>query len=578
MSVLKESRDNPSYILRSGSPPTDANVPNVASRLGAAPLSHHRHNLPHVPHMPHLPHGKFHASTPPPLTSGETLPLSIDQAVDPLPPSSMTSVQPRRSSYTYNSPHANVPLSMKFMHKPARLNDYFKQANDPTRRNSLINAKLSLSSASVESTGELSPTYVPQLVRKKLGEILKPSLKEAEHGRSKSLPSTPTYKQVHFGGSTDVKYFKKKDRPTAISASNSPTLSGSEYPDLDDMDLNDSDYTDNESNFEDELGVTSKAVTHYPLPSHGRLVSWDLSLPNFPTVLYPHLIENLRQPVFLEKVFISQDKKFLLGHIAVDNLSFEKQITVRYSLDHWKSVIEIPTIYTPDTPRILKCNNYDRFMFKIPLETMMSGYGYSSRSLDDRKQQNTYNLCIRYATPSAEYWDNNSLQNYTIKLTKRIQTPTSRPTTLLDHSKKPKYSASYLKRIVSDSDVPTRAAEQPASPDFNDFVKNNYYISSPLLSSYNTRERDLEYEPLNIHPIKQSKYKFDLSSKREPDSSSETTDLNPHTQLDSKAYRELLDSFCFFSTPHNARAYSPDPSGQPSDTYVRSISSFLDNP
>lgn len=106
------------------------------------------------------------------------------------------------------------------------------------------------------------PVFSPEemsdykLVRKKSGELVKPSLKSPLYyhkKRSLSLPSTPTYKQVHFGGSTDVRYFHKKDRPAAISASNSPKLSpaddddGYDYSDDDDGYDNDSCDSDPES-------------------------------------------------------------------------------------------------------------------------------------------------------------------------------------------------------------------------------------------------------------------------------------------------------------------------------------------
>ena len=86
-------------------------------------------------------------------------------------------------------------------------------------------------------------------------------------------------------------------------------------------------------------------------------------------------------------------------------------------------------------------------------------------------------------------------------------------TKIQDHARKPRYSNSYLKRVASDSAIATTmnskstaepTATEPAtsgldSPsessiadsnsglsnfsEISDFVKNNYYLSSPLLSS-----------------------------------------------------------------------------------------------
>lgn len=481
----------------------------------------------------------------------------------------------------------DLPLSMRFLHKPRRSVDLYIKSNDQTKLNSKLNAQpINIDNFNNTTNTTTSPTTSDyfnitsstaspfpeledyKLVRKKSGELVKPSLKSPTYyckKRSMSLPSTPTYKQVHFGGSNDVKYFNKKDKPAAISASNSPKLlpsdsspfvssSSDEYED-DDYDDDDDDNDHGHSrNYDDESDDGSSAGdsqdscddddydssdgegfgtkknrgdTRFPKPSF----DWELKLTNFSPLSYLRKIEG-ETPVFLEKMFISSDKKYLLGYIAVRNMAFEKHLTVRYSLDQWITIVEIPTIYLPERPEVLKLNDYDRFMFKIPLNSLFNSLKFSknssSDSLDNYQEvhERTYQMCIKYETDRKEFWDNNNFKDYEIKLKRLLHhhphhnhhhhhhTQTI-GTQIQDHAKKPRYSNSYLKRVASDSDIESvmKSAETESSTgnnmkdkdesntsEISDFVKNNYYLSSPLLSSlYKNPEINDEYFSNSSH-------------------------------------------------------------------------------
>ncbi|WLF77644.1 hypothetical protein PVL30_001361 [Lodderomyces elongisporus] len=712
--------------------------------------------------------------------------------------------------------YENLPLSIKFIHKPSRSRDFFAKSNDPTKANSILNKKITLNddenkktirgnevNASPGVSPKLSPKVSPtttgedsrsprieqghgnendnhnnsldyfnhkpqvsreeeeeeeeeekekentvnhqlkhqqisppiistststsptpatnspnmnpllsplsqeyRLVRKKSGELVKPSLKSPSmfnldrlQGRPKSLPATPTYKQVHFGGATNVKYFKKKDTPSAISASNSPLASpdsstssstsstDDEYEnedygnDIDDT-LMQHQHLGHHRHF--HLHNFSLGDTKYPSssPGNGGLGSsksglqptWELQLTNFPPLSYLRRIEQ-QTPVFLERLFISGDKKYLMGHIAVRNLAFEKFLTVRYSVDNWMTIIEIPTKYTPDKIEVLKQNNYDRFVFKIPLNNMFNSFKYSKNTsstdslMDDEDDVNIsndgsgaagfaseesafrkvrkYQLCIKYYAQGAEFWDNNDYKNYEIKLIKSItpppaspshlqkqkgsRNPSSKNSKIQEHAKKPRYSSSYLKRVMSDSELELSngnsnnaasvnnsnnsnnfepmAFEQgfnsiPKSPgsDTSDFINNNYYLSSPLLSSIynsNTKSLDGKYQdveeylrrndnssngksithnnqnpeskniikppiqsPLLPEPKYKTKFRDQLNleqsveSNNPPNTSTGSNNENNSGGsktiagglMNTKSYKELLDNYCFFST------------------------------
>lgn len=545
-------------------------------------------------------------------------------------------------SYSSNSPDSsklgsisseeNVPLSMRFMHKPLRSNEQLKKASDPTRRNSLANAHIDDSPSSpVLDPAQLRRALVDgyRLVRKKLGEIVKSLLKDGP-SRSKSLPSTPSFKLVHFGGDADVRYFSRKDRPTAILALNSPAL----LPDSEEDEESNAemDYLGEEFNTLDDSPHSSAAITKYPTPHHGRLIDWAVSVLNFPSTLLHDRLASIRPPVFLERVFISIDKRFLLGHIAVSNITYEKNVTVRYTLDNWATIVEIPTIYVLDIPSALRKHNYDRFAFKIPLDSMFNSFHLQEdpSDLSTRQHQKTYHMCIRYTVPGHQFWDNNGGKDYLIKLNKTIRsseqlagpdfvadnkklTPRLRgggskvpPKTARSkpeaHSQRPKYSSHYLRRFHSEPDL-KEAKPSPKQPEKSDFEKNGFYLSSPLFSSIKNNRGDAFYDDrdnlkdvsggrhlLKSHLSKDQKLSSTLAPSTDPNSRDSSVDDEPSPMeadpllpsdetppvslsggflnlINLKSYKELLDSYCFFTTPsHQSNSDTSPDSFPPKDS------------
>ncbi|CAI5757676.1 unnamed protein product [Candida verbasci] len=523
-----------------------------------------------------------------------------------------------------------VPLSMSFLHKPKRSDEFFKQSNDPTKLNSLLNKKIEsprdddeippdyfnhkhyggnileenhdttqssdlLSSSSSSSPSSISTPKLNnpifqndidsdyKLVRKKSGELVKPSLKSPSFDqfkkRSMSLPTTPTFKQVHFGDSNDIRYFKQKDRPTAVSATNSPTFGNLVSDDDDDYDDNER-YSDSEiesSTSTKDFHNFSLLDTHYPNKISFK-PNWQLKLLNFPPLSYAKKVD-LHVPVFLEKLFISQDKKFLFGYIAVKNLAYSKHLTVRYTLDSWQTIIEIPTIYTTNFDvEILKNNDYDRFYFKIPLNNLFNSFKFNSSTdslSDDSKKDlsnssKNYQLCIKYCVDNQEYWDNNNFQNYKIKLTKTMNSnlPEQQQSNskIQQHSSRPKYSSKYVKNHKQE--------------DNEDYEKNNYYITSPLLGSIqknqdddllrNTEDKSIKskeqpkYKKTFRDQLKNSNFNDELIPKIDP---SIKNNNKKNNFLSSKSYKELLENYCFF----NDTKINED--NDKKDSY--SVSSFL---
>ncbi|OBA19682.1 hypothetical protein METBIDRAFT_46171, partial [Metschnikowia bicuspidata var. bicuspidata NRRL YB-4993] len=319
-------------------------------------------------------------------------------------------------------------LSMRLMHRPSRAQKELEKASDPTRKNSLLNSlcapdrdsdseqvspqevrshlSVSEDALSLDSTPLCLPRH--NLVRKKSGEIVKPLLKDKTlpvNMRSRSLPSTPTYKQVHFGGDTDVRYFKKKDKPNAILAQNSPKL----YDEDDDDD--DENHEIPSLEFEGDLRMQSlfnpNRKSYFEQPQLPSPKDWLLDPLNFSPRENALTYIRKGKQVFLENIFLSADKRYLLGQVAVQNIDFEKSVTIRYSVDKWCTIVEIQAIYIPDIPHILKAHNYDRFMFKISLDLFVNGFHTSVDPLSTAPPDFLAELCVKYRVNGQELWDNN---------------------------------------------------------------------------------------------------------------------------------------------------------------------------
>nr|XP_014349298.1 PREDICTED: protein phosphatase 1 regulatory subunit 3E-like [Latimeria chalumnae] len=111
----------------------------------------------------------------------------------------------------------------------------------------------------------------------------------------------------------------------------------------------------------------------------------------------PHLYERLKhQKVCLET--LGTDEFSISGVIRVLNLAYEKQVTVRYTLNGWISFLDIPASYIPNA-----CDgNADKFSFKLITPAFLESGG-------------TLQFAIRYCVSGGEYWDNNEGNNYSVR-------------------------------------------------------------------------------------------------------------------------------------------------------------------
>ncbi|ODO08484.1 hypothetical protein L198_00214 [Cryptococcus wingfieldii CBS 7118] len=266
----------------------------------------------------------------------------------------------------------------------------------PPRRRPENGLKLNLDAIPPISDTPAIHTAIPStrfgsaLIRKKSGQVLKSALKQhggssgaatpMDEGRamyeSKSCPSTPSaLKFVHFDSHLErIKLFVHDQKPLVVSRDGSPLMEdeGDDYP-FGDM--------------EEERKVLQ------------------ISLPNFPTYHDP------QSDLYLESIFLNDDRQSLRGVIICKNLSFQKWVAVRFTFDWWQTTSEVTGVFKES----VKGGQYDRFTFTIKLGDLIP-----------KIEQKTLFIAARYNVNGREIWDSNGGQNYQVLFTKNR--PARQPT------------------------------------------------------------------------------------------------------------------------------------------------------
>ena len=135
-----------------------------------------------------------------------------------------------------------------------------------------------------------------------------------------------------------------------------------------------------------------------------------LPTPAAPTIsLVPMFNQPGGEPYFLETVM---DRKICLenafmdspsaisGVVRVENISFKKSVTVKWTVDDWSTVTETSSEYMKDSSK----GNTDKFSFKLIVG--------SSLAVGSRLQ-----FCLKYNC-EVEHWDSNGGVNYAFQVRK----------------------------------------------------------------------------------------------------------------------------------------------------------------
>ncbi|UZJ55274.1 hypothetical protein CBS101457_004594 [Exobasidium rhododendri] len=292
--------------------------------------------------------------------------------------------------------------------------------------------------------GAITTSHLDSMIRDRNGNPIKPSLKSPRSsvshfmpGRttrsdstpalpvnfrnSKSVPTTPTIaKAVHFDSHLEhVKVFKFKQKPAAVSRDCSPEQTETETEE--EKDQFPYIWRKNQSG-----GAHSPAgnATFSPLPQSSSTRSHHtasmpaeveeqlvLRLPNFPSSTRV----SVDREIFLERIFLADDLRSVKGTVQVRNMSFEKWVAIRYTLDHWATIGEVSAEYS----ETVKGGQADRFTFSIKLNELLN-WPRGSSAFETKSMF----MCLRYTVNETEYWDNNEGLNYQLDFRKR-QVPTT---------------------------------------------------------------------------------------------------------------------------------------------------------
>ena len=110
-------------------------------------------------------------------------------------------------------------------------------------------------------------------------------------------------------------------------------------------------------------------------------------------------------PCYLEHLFIKHydtGHVKLEGHVLTRNISFQKIVTIRYTLTDWKTFENLNAFYINS-----KDTEYDRFAFFINIEVSLLQKFHDSVKVS---------FAIRFESDNTVYWDNNSGNDHNFKL------------------------------------------------------------------------------------------------------------------------------------------------------------------
>jgi len=206
-----------------------------------------------------------------------------------------------------------------------------------------------------------------QAVRNKSGEVVKPALRQ---GQCRLRPTGP--KSVSFDTREHARHFFKVDPPLDIGNVSAPT--------------DNCDY------------VAGDEQPTCPSPSY----MFEVTVAN--SNRESTALETF--PVYLERVWISDDHRCLMGSTVVANKAFQKRVSCRYTLDCWKTWSEATAEFSCKVRSGDTKIDRDRFTFTVKL---LDSVDICSTTLC---------FCIRYNVDGQEYWDNNSGANFRVNIRK----------------------------------------------------------------------------------------------------------------------------------------------------------------
>ncbi|KAL7424875.1 hypothetical protein Q5752_000561 [Cryptotrichosporon argae] len=290
------------------------------------------------------------------------------------------------------------------------------------------------STSHLESTIQfLRPTT--SMIRKKSGEVVKPSLKQRSmstpdltrrssdgsddgnelEGMSSTTLHEHASKSVRFAGSGEgsglesVVLFSREQKVTAVSKAADPDYVGGMTETETENDTDASDFV----LFRTRRNAAARAADDAREIELHQVTP----VPRIRVDFAPDTRSALKDEyVVLERAAVQNSTPLTMhGTVVVRNIAFSKWVAVRFTLDNWQTVSEVSGQHVMHIPaQATGDEGWDRFAFSIKLEDY-------KRNIDERE----LHLCVRYTAEGTEHWDSNNGRNYSF--TFKRAAPRQRP-------------------------------------------------------------------------------------------------------------------------------------------------------
>ncbi|XP_066926675.1 protein phosphatase 1 regulatory subunit 3B-like [Clytia hemisphaerica] len=146
------------------------------------------------------------------------------------------------------------------------------------------------------------------------------------------------------------------------------------------------------------LGLkTNYSSTRRSFPVRDKKTSQKFDFVNFkPPITEPNFLERVQKGnVLLENIFVKDNK--VLGTVNVKNISFEKDVSITYTLNDWETVQNARGKYVPGS----STGTIDIFSFEITFP-------------EDTACNIKFAIC--YKAAKKEFWDSNESKNYILAI------------------------------------------------------------------------------------------------------------------------------------------------------------------
>ncbi|KAI9298562.1 hypothetical protein K502DRAFT_231773 [Neoconidiobolus thromboides FSU 785] len=191
-------------------------------------------------------------------------------------------------------------------------------------------------------------------------------------------------------------------------------------------------------------------------------------------------VDRYHHMVHLEGIELSKDKSRIQGLINVTNITFQKEVIVRYTFDNWTSFSHIDAYHHKS---INQDKDQFQFVLTLPKDKLTS---------EDVNAEYSLKFAIQYNVCNNEYWDNNEGKNYTV---------TIKPSVYIKEPK-PSFGSRYcindsLKEEVVNQHIkciPKSSYKQ------NDFISINetFFTSSNVFNNIQCNNNLLSSSPIHL--------------------------------------------------------------------------------